>query len=88
MIANGLSGLAAIVLVALLEPSFQALLGNPGAPRPAWVVTYEWLHIFLFNLTQLILFKRYDFLSMYLMRLTYYGFWHVAWGYFRLEILF
>ncbi|MCB9291467.1 MAG: hypothetical protein H6560_29470 [Lewinellaceae bacterium] len=42
------------------------------------------LHIFLINLIQLWLFKRYDFVSMYTFRLVYYLIWHIGWGWVRL----
>ena len=34
------------------------------------------------------MFKRYDFGSIYALRLAYYGVWHIAWGHIRLELLF
>jgi hypothetical protein len=40
------------------------------------------------NLVQLAIFKRNGFVWMYLFRLAYYVFWHVAWGFFRLRILY
>ena len=50
-------------------------------------VLYVSLHIFLINLIQLWLFKRYDFVSMYTFRLVYYLIWHIGWGWVRLEVL-
>lgn len=43
------------------------------------------LHVFLINLSQLMIFKRYD---LYSFRLVYYIFWHIVWGYMRLKLLF
>ncbi len=75
-----------ILLVALLEPVYQTLwMGNR---YPLWAVAYVGLHVFLINLFQLIIFKRYDFISMYSFRLVYYLFWHIGWGYVRLKVLF
>lgn len=76
-----------IIVVASLEPVYQLLLAFSGGASD-WTDTYVAVHIFLINLTQLWLFKRYDFVSMYLFRLVYYLVWHVAWGYFRLDLLF
>jgi hypothetical protein len=84
-----------LILVALLEPAFQtwtAVSEAPvvGAPHTyaSWVVAYDGLHIFAINLCQLLIFKRYDFVSMYALRLVYYAIWHIAWGYVRLRLLF
>jgi hypothetical protein len=76
-----------IFMVALLEPIFQTILGSSRA-YPTWVTGYVFLHIFLINLFQLLIFKRYDFVSMYSFRLVYYLIWHIAWGYARLKLLF
>lgn len=75
-----------IVIVALLEPLYQAV-GLVGE-YPSWVVLYVALHVFLINLFQLILFKRYGFVAMYAFRLGYYLVWHIVWGYIRLDVLF
>ena len=75
-----------ILLVALLEPIYQTIwLDNR---YPIWAVAYVGLHVFLINLSQLIILKRYDFISMYSFRLVYYLFWHIGWGYIRLKLLF
>jgi hypothetical protein len=42
----------------------------------------------LINLCQLLIFRRYDFISMYTFRIAYYMLWHVLWGYARLRLLF
>ena len=75
-----------IIIVALVEPVYQTLW--MGDRYPLWAIAYVGLHVFLINLIQLIIFKRYDFISMYSFRLVYYLFWHIGWGYFRLIILF
>lgn len=75
-----------ILTVALLEPIYQILFYV--GQYPLWAVVYIGLHIFLFNLVQLLIFKRYDFISMYLFRLVYYLLWHILWGYMRLKLLF
>ena len=76
-----------IVLVSLLEPAVQTLLGpSDGFPRLA--TAYVALHVFVFNVCQLWVFKRHDFVSMLALRLVYYAWWHVLWGYARLQLLF
>ncbi|UCD38418.1 MAG: hypothetical protein JSW54_02775 [Fidelibacterota bacterium] len=74
-----------IVLVAILEPSYQILFGGevftPG-------MIYTWLHIFAIAFLQLYVFKRFDFVTMYSFRLFYYAYWHILWGMIRLEVLF
>lgn len=76
-----------IILVSFLEPVYQVIPGF-GQQVSAWTDIYIGIHILLINLGQLWLFKRYDFLSMYLFRLVYYLVWHVGWGYLRLQLLF
>ena len=53
-----------ILIVALLEPTFQAVLNVIDAPLIGashqytwWAVGYDWLHIFLINLFQLLMFR-------------------------------
>ena len=84
-----------LLLVALLEPSFQAAAAireTPivGAPRPydARLVAYDWMHIGAINVCQLYLFRRFDFVSMWTFRVVYYVIWHVVWGHLRLGVLF
>jgi len=77
-----------IMIVALLEPVFQVSLMITSSHFPLWALCLVWLNIFMFNLSQLLIFNRYDFISMYSFRLVYYLFWHIGWGYLRLKILF
>ncbi|MDH4091009.1 MAG: hypothetical protein OEV74_03475 [Cyclobacteriaceae bacterium] len=74
-----------IPMVAMLEPTYQALYLQAN---PTWVIVSVWVNLFFFNTVQLLIFKRYDFISMYLFRLIFYVIWHIVWGYFRLELLF
>lgn len=76
-----------ILLVSLAEPVYQTVAGY-SSPYPSWVMAYVAFHVFMISLCQLWIFKRYDFVSMYFFRLVYYLFWHIAWGYLRLKILF
>lgn len=77
-----------ILIVALLEPAFQAMPMVSSNLFPFWAVAMVSLNIFIFNLSQLLIFRRYDFISMYSFRLAYYLFWHIGWGYIRLRFLF
>jgi hypothetical protein len=79
---------AAIVLASLLEPAFQVAPMVASPHYPTWAAVFLAAHLLLFNLLQLFVFRRYDFLAMYTMRLAYYAVWHVAWGHVRLGVLF
>lgn len=74
-----------IIAVMLIEPLFQAWFVLPDSITTA---VYTGLHVLLFSAAQLLIFKRYDFVSMYLMRLIFYAIWHIAWGYMRLQLIF
>ena len=76
-----------ILVVALLEPIFQTALGF-SRPYPIWVTICVFANIFLINVFHLLIFKRYDFVSMYSFRLVYYLIWHIVWGQVRLNLLF
>jgi hypothetical protein len=76
-----------LLMVSLLEPIYQTGLAF-SRPYPMWVTAYVAVHIFLFNLLQLLSFKRYDLISMYSFRLTYYILFRILWGYVRLRLLF
>jgi hypothetical protein len=67
-----------IVFVSLLEPVLVHL--RMGAS------TYVAIFVFVFTLAQLYVFRRYDFVSMYALRLVFYLWWHVIWGYWRLRL--
>lgn len=76
-----------IVLASTLEPSLQLRLGYSGSVL-SWAEVYVAVHVFAFNLAEFYLFRRYDFVSMYALRLVYYLYWHIVWGYLRLHWLF
>jgi hypothetical protein len=76
-----------IFAVALIEPVYQTVMAY-SSPQPLWVMGYVGLHVFAINLCELVIFKRYDFVSMYAFRLVYYLIWHIGWGYIRLQLLF
>jgi hypothetical protein len=75
-----------ILMVSISEPIYQTI-GFVGR-YPMWAIVYVWIHLFLFSLTQLLIFRRFDFTSMYSFRLGYYLIWHIIWGYVRLKLLF
>lgn len=77
---------ASIITVSLLEPVYQII--SYIGQYPLWTVVYIGVHISLINLVQLLIFKRYDFISMYSFRLVYYILWHILWGYMRIKFLF
>lgn len=75
-----------IAVVALLEPAVQVSLGS--AKQLPLLSLYTALHVYAFNLTELYVYRRFGFVHMYLLRLTYYLHWHVLWGMARLHLLF
>lgn len=74
-----------ILLVAVIEPAFQVLF-----QERAFMLSdiYTWVHIFVINLLQLYVFWRFDFVSMFVFRMSYYLYWHILWGTVRLDVLF
>ncbi len=74
-----------IVFVAALEPIFQVTFERDPLSGTA---LYTLGHVFAIALLQLIVFRRYDFMSMYSFRLFYYMYWHIIWGVMRLKMLF
>ena len=83
--AGGRVMVGCIVAVVVLEPAYQVFVGDLDA---LWVNGFLAVHVLVFNAVQLWLFRRYDFLTMYVFRLVYYLHWHILWGYLRLHILF
>ncbi len=76
-----------IVVVSIIEPVFQLRFGD-YRNYPVLFPLYTGLHIFGINFFQFYLLKHYDFITMFSMRLIYYFYWHMAWGYLRLHVLF
>jgi uncharacterized membrane protein YwzB len=74
-----------ILLVAILEPTFQVLSEGKAFTLGA---AYTWIHVFAIAFLQLYVYRRFDFMSMYSFRLFYYAYWHILWGVIRLEVLF
>jgi hypothetical protein len=77
-----------IFIVSLLEPTYQTVFMGSSNYFPLWAIAIVWINVFLFNMSQLLIFKRYDFVSMYSFRLVYYMIWHIGWGYMRIKLLF
>ena len=77
----------AILLTAMVEPVYQMIFGAK-VNGWTWLVVLTGVHVMLINLAQLFLFRRYDFVTMYAMRLMFYLLWHIVWGMVRLNILF
>jgi hypothetical protein len=71
--------------VSLIEPVYQVLF---MADSPAWVLAAVGAQVYAVNFLQLSLLRRFDFVSAFLFRISYYLLWHVAWGYLRLGLLF
>ncbi len=76
-----------IFAASLLEPIYQTIPLLSGK-YPLWFAGFTFMHVFLIILSQLTIFKRYDFITMYWFRLVYYIIWHIIWGHIRLELLF
>lgn len=74
-----------IILVAIIEPTFQVLFGIQVF---TWDAAYTWIHVFAIAFLQLYVFQRFDFMSMFAFRLFYYIYWHIIWGVIRLDVLF
>lgn len=77
-----------IIIIALLEPVYHIMDMITSNQFPVWAVAYVGLHIFMINFIQLLLFKKFDFVSMYSFRLVYYLLWHIIWGPLRIALLF
>jgi putative Mn2+ efflux pump MntP len=75
-----------LIAVSFLEPIYQimAAIGE----LPGWALGAIGINVWGINIMQLMIFKRYGFISMYAFRLVYYLAWHIIWGYLRLHILF
>lgn len=75
-----------IVLASCPEPIFQ-LSWRASEATLGLTDVYVGLHVFVFNLLQIDIFRRYDFLSMFIFRLVYYLYWHIMWGFARQYLL-
>lgn len=69
----------------LAEPAFQAATSGGIATLQGSLVA---AHVAAFSAVQLWVFHRHGFAAMYLVRLSYYAFWHILWGAARVPLLF
>jgi hypothetical protein len=75
-----------MLVVATIEPAYQ-VSASVAAGQSTWAIIFVGSHVFLFNIAELGIFRRYDFMTMYLFRVLYYLIWHVGWGHLRLAIV-
>ncbi len=75
-----------ILVISLIEPLYQ-VFWSPSY-FPVWIMIFMVFNLYLFNFSELYIFKHHGFLAMYSMRLMYYMIWHILWGHLRLVILF
>jgi hypothetical protein len=80
-LSEGRRAWVAIAAAALIEPAFQAAFTTGMTPMGTAVIT---LHVLGINASQLFVFKRFDFVSAFVLRLVYYLWWHIFWGTLRL----
>lgn len=73
-----------IRLAVVLSASVEAVFQVADSAAPSYGLTllsaFVAIQVFAFGLTELYIFRRFDFVSMYFFRLTYYGYWHILWG--------
>jgi hypothetical protein len=84
-IGNNRTVRLAIVLASKAEPTFQVIFGGESC---FWAALVTWVHVFAIAFLQLHVFRRFGFGTMYVFRLIYYAYWHIAWGVIRLEVLY
>lgn len=72
------------VPVVLVEPALQAFSSYETGLQ-AWLV---FGNVSLISAAQIWVFMRYGFGAMFGLRLAFYLFWHVMWGFLRLHLLF
>ena len=77
-----------LLLVACIEPSYQAISMIGSSRYPSIIPLVVFLNLLIFNTAQLLAFKRNGFLVMYTMRIVFYLIWHVVWGQIRLYVIF
>lgn len=77
----------ALVIVALVEPLAQAS-GTFNAATPAALDYFMLVHLTVFSLALLALYRRYGFLTAFAFRLAYYLVWHILWGVIRLSVVY
>jgi hypothetical protein len=76
-----------LLFTACAEPLFQVAFSLGRDPRTA-LQGFIGVHLLVYSVVAVWIFRRYDFVTMYLFRLVYYAWWHIAWGTLRLHLLF
>ncbi len=78
---------AALLFAATAEPLFQ--VGFSLSWHPFTLLQgFVGVQVLMFSVAAVWVFRRYDFVTMYLFRLVYYAWWHIVWGTLRLHLLF
>lgn len=78
---------AGLLLTACAEPVFQVAFSLRSHSSTA-LEGFVAVHLLVYSVVALWVFRRYDFVTMYLFRFVYYAWWHIAWGTVRLHLLF
>lgn len=68
------------VLAALIEPALQTYWAMSRGPE---LIAFTFIQVFAFNLVSTWIYARAGVGSLFLLRLGYYAFWHIAWSAFR-----
>lgn len=76
---------AIIGIAALVEPAFQVLAATG---QTTGLDVFVAVHLTVFSVVLLALYRRYDFVTAFAFRLAYYLAWHIVWGEARLQLLF
>jgi hypothetical protein len=77
----------AIVLASLPEAAFQ-VVSSMSSEETTVIDAFVAVHLFLFGVVELYLYRRFDYATMYAFRIFYYCYWHLAWGNLRIYWLF
>ena len=75
--------LVAIVLASAMECVLQT---SGGKASGLGLTVFVVVHLLAFGIVELTLFRRFDYLTAYAFRLTYYAWWHLAWGMLRTAV--
>jgi hypothetical protein len=78
---------AALLFASSAEPIFQVAFSLSRHPF-TFLEGFVGVHVLIFSVAAVWVFRRYDFVTMYLFRLVYYVWWHIVWGTLRLPLLF
>jgi len=79
--------MTALVAVALIEVVFQ-VLASVGGGDDQRLLPFVAVHLAVFGIVELGLLRHSGLSVMLTFRLTYYLWWHIVWGHFRLSMLF